>query len=1321
VVTFAGTSFGGIEENTAYYVLAVISATQFTITATLGSTTPVTLTTATGVMTARFFDKVSYRVIAGRLPSGVQANSNGLVQGVPQATASLRGVPTEVATDVTSKFTIRAFTETVNNGSTVITGLADRTFTLTVTGNDVPEFVTPAGSLGTFYDGAEVDITIQYTNTDPGDTVLVRLVGGELPLGLRLTPAGRIFGYIRPFPDEDQPPGYDLTAIATVPYDFLSAAISKNYQFTLEITDGKASNLRTFTIFVYNRQELTADATTITGDNTFITADETTERAPFLANAEPSNIGTYRGDNYFAYRFVGEDYDDNQLEYALSVNQGFGLPPGLQLDRYTGWYYGFIPDVEITETTYSFFVQVRARSLVCTATTSGTNVITCDTSTRGDFYEGAAVTFEGTVFGGLSADTTYYVLDIISDTEFTVSASIAGPEFALVTASGTMFCVPEDISASQLYPFTITITGAIDREVTWLTDPDLGTIENGATSLLRVEAVNRGGTPLFYQLKSGAFNELPQGLQLLPSGDIAGRVSFNTFAIDNGATTFDVSQSTVTGLDPTTFDSTFVFTVNAFAEDPQQPLFKVSTVRVLVGGSGFSSAPSIVFNAPEGADAVQATATVTVAGGAITAVNVTNSGANYTSVATFTLTGVGSGAQLEVVMQPTGVRRIISNDREFTLRLVRAYDRPYQNLLIQAMPSQSDREILRDLLDDQEIFQPEFIFRPDDPNFGISRSVIYEHAVGLAPEILDDYVRSLNLNHYTKNLVLGDIRTAQAVDDAGNVIYEVVYSAIIDDLVNNEGDSVGKVVALPYQIIDPSDQSTELSVVYPNSLINMRDQVIDVVGQISTKLPLWMTSKQADGRVLGFTPAWVICYANPGRSEQIAYYISQRFQNTLNVIDFTVDRYILDAALSRNWDAATQSWTPTPSLTTFDRISTTGYADLGIVQACTELAFADVNNRDLAYINARGGLDGATWISVSGQSPPSGTRVIIRNGSKIIFVKQEAFNEYVTAADAFTQNIGTFDEGVIPGDIGSFDAGSVTGALGSFDYGLEVPGGYTSTCSATSAVTDRITCVSTLGMVLGDKIWFTGSVFGNIADQTGAGLTQLYFVYDILSVTATATASATDRITVSSTADLTVGDEIWFPSGTLGGIAATTAAGLPIPYYVIGIPTANQIEISASPAGTPLNLNDSVGSITIYLPQFQVATALTPTQPVSLATASGTMTANYGNQRMSIWTVSVGVDEVITLTQDTETITNDYVTSSQGLRYAAGTYLYRPAEPGQNLTRVSWLPLITATTVVTSETTFDENSLQFTEPVDMYDPGDQYDKYLVFPKQNILV
>jgi hypothetical protein len=103
----------------------------------------------------------------------------------------------------------------------------------------------------------------------------------------------------------------------------------------------------------------------------------------------------------------------------------------------------------------------------------------------------------------------------------------------------------------------------------------------------------------------------------------------------------------------------------------------------------------------------------------------------------------------------------------------------------------------------------------------------------------------------------------------------------------------------------------------------MRDQVIDQIGQISPALPTWMTSKQSDGRVLGFVPAWVIAYVKPGQGNRILYNIQQQFGNQLNQVDFKADRYELDRSLTHNWDPVFDSsvgaWVPyPPAATTFD-------------------------------------------------------------------------------------------------------------------------------------------------------------------------------------------------------------------------------------------------------------------------------------------------------------------------------------------------------------------------------------------------------------------
>lgn len=1221
---------------------------------------------------------ITYTVIAGSLPAGVQCTPSGQIVGVPTATASLQGVPTSVNQDVTSKFVIRANA----------TGrIADRTFTLTVTGNDIPLFITPAGSIGTFYDGDEVSIQIQYTDDDPDDTIVVSLASGLLPPGLTLSPTGVISGYIRPATPIDQTPGYDETAADAEPYDFVVDFVSRNYQFTLEVSDGKSRDLRQFTIFVYSRSELTADTTEITADNSFVTADETNNRAPFLTNAVPSDLGRVRSDNYFSYRFIGDDYDTENISYAISVNTGFGLPPGLSLDPSTGWLYGVLPDQGTTEVEYSFNITVYQTqpvesSVTCTATAAGTNRITCtNTASLG---VGEPLKFSGTALGGISlaGNTLYYVLSIVDDTRFTIAASPTSTvPVTLTTSSGTMIASP--VIASRPYPFSLTIVGAIDSEITWLTDSDLGTIVNGETSLLRVEAVNRGGRELQYRLASGEFNSLPQGLELLPSGEIAGRATFNTFAIDLGDTIFDGNQ--------TIWDSEFDFVVNAYAPDTQQLLYNVSEIRVVNGGSGYNplSPPTIVFETPVGASAVQAVAgTVTIVDGAITAVQVSNNGAGYTGPATITITEGfgGAGAVLTSVMQVTGTRDVVSVFKQFTLKVIREYNAPYQNLYVQAMPPEADRVLIDSLLNNQEIFVPEYIYRPTDPNFGLSTRVTYQHAFGLAPDALDVYVESLYLNHYWKNLVLGSIETAVARDANDNIVYEVVYSRIIDNLVNAAGESVAKVVPLPYPIIDPADGSTEIRVVYPNSLVNMRDQVIDTVGQISTGLPLWMTSKQTDGRVLGFTPAWVIAYVNPGRGRQIAYYLQTQFGEQLNKVDFKVDRYILDRALSLNWDTATQDWTPEPSLTTFDRFDTAGFEFYGNVSIATNLAYTDVNERTLDYINALGGLDG---------------EISQINGDTIVFVKQEDYttpggSSYSTVDAAWQEFVTVYD---VPEefDLNGFE----------YDESYTISGGEEIVCVNTDAATGRVTYVNTTG---------TTKVYPNLpitlSTPIGGLSAGLHVVLTVPSLTTftlaraatvTVVEGSTDLITISSAAGFSVGSAVTFYPTTFGGIVAGTT------YYILTINTITggaQITVSLTPGGTRETLSSASGTCIMR------GTAL------SLTNDTGTMTATTYNERLAVYQITVDpITTVVRLNLVGQTSTGDFVQIIRGSRYRSAQ-LYIPNAPGPELTRISWLPL---TTVVTAETTFDQGSVEFIEPVDMYNPGEINDKYLVFPRTNILV
>lgn len=808
-------------------------------------------------------EDVFFRLIAGRLPDGVTVNTNGVIEGIPRSTVRVQGVPSEVGEDITSQFAIRAYTVDPNG---FIKRLADRTFTITVTGQDIPEFVTPAGNIGTFYDGTKVRLPVEFTDTDPGDQVRIRVLSGQLPPGLTIDPVtGIISGIILPLvgPPNTAQGGYDITAYAEYPYDFGTRSANTNYQFTLEITDGKQSNIRTFEIYVYAKSTMVADTTDISSDETFPTADVTPNHVPVLLN-EPGFIGRYRADNWFAYKFDAIDFDGDPIEYSITVGAGIGfdsasvnaqpgsydqgafdrgtfsLPPGLSIDPDTGWFYGYIPDQGATEFTYEFAVRVFKRN-----------------------------------------DPTVI---------------------------------------SEYYYFTITITGDVETEVSWLTEPDLGSIDNGAISTLAVQAVNAGGRSLQYRIEPGSDSRLPQGLTLQSSGNITGRVSFNTFCLDSGITTFDAVPANLNIADETTFDSTYRFTVNAFAAETEQIGYQVSSIVITNGGSGYVTQPTITISAPPPTrGSIQATVgAITIVGGVITAVAVGNPGRGYVSPPAVIITGGGGvGASAVTRVIESQLTNAVSVFRRFVLTVRRAFNTPYEKLYVKCMPPQEDRDLIADLVQNQDLIPVDLVYRPDDPNFGVARNVIYDHAYGLYPASLDDYVSSLDINHYWKNVVLGEFTTAQALDADGNVLYELVYSPVVDDLVNDQGTSVGKEVELAYPV-DYQDLD-QVDVVYPNSLDNMRDQVIDTVGQISPALPLWMTSKQTNGRVLGFTPAWVIAYCRPGRSGQVLYNIQQNFGNTFNVVDFKIDRYEIDRSQTHDYDSSTGQWIPQPpQATTFD-------------------------------------------------------------------------------------------------------------------------------------------------------------------------------------------------------------------------------------------------------------------------------------------------------------------------------------------------------------------------------------------------------------------
>jgi hypothetical protein len=295
---------------------------------------------------------------------------------------------------------------------------------------------------------------------------------------------------------------------------------------------------------------------------------------------------------------------------------------------------------------------------------------------------------------------------------------------------------------------------------------------------------------------------------------------------------------------------------------------------------------------------------------------------------------------------------IVENIKKFTLTVYQFYDVPTETMYFKATPKLADRKVIQTLLTDNSLIPTEFLYRPTDRYFGKAKDVVFVQVYGINASTIEKYITAIGQNHYWRNVILGELKTAVAKDDFGNVMYEVVYSEVIDDLENNKGQSVNSIVRWNRYIdlnrgpwiasegevytsyeedkASGTKYTTNLSPgyivnVYPASFQNMRKQIASVLDENfdSRLLPRWMRSQQASGSIPGYVQAWVLCYTLPGKAEIIKNNINSNWNHKLNEIHFELDRYTVDKSSTYDFNTylATPTWQNLPSspnLTTLD-------------------------------------------------------------------------------------------------------------------------------------------------------------------------------------------------------------------------------------------------------------------------------------------------------------------------------------------------------------------------------------------------------------------
>jgi len=644
-------------------------------------------------------------------------------------------------------------------------------------------------------------------------------------------------------------------------------------------------------------------------------------------------------------------------------------------------------------------VQIAPYASVVTAglQTYNDNKIRCQ-STAG-FALGRPILFYTTAFGNIQNNVYYYVREVFNATTFTISTSVNGPEVVLFAATGTMVCELPAVSVQQPTKKSYNFTLKLDSEYgvdfanysIVVVNQNLASVQDGPGNPPNTR------TPVIFNTRPNTYNiqdSLDYRYYVLPNNTGAtyspsefayiGQVDSNNYFsfkilgydFDNDDLTYefvdlptnltgDSSTGWITGTPNLANNTIANYNFAAFCRKTSDLSYHSEVINFtlqitnnLTGivtwvtpedlGNVFNGTESIItFVAVSDTELYYRVTSGTLPyntqllqngeligtysfepGSSVTPQNGTN-------VFTFTIEAFSP------------IYPVITESRTFTVTVVQEFATPADTLYIQASPSIEDRLLLDNLLGNSTIFPDNYIYRPDDSNYGKATSVIYEHAYGIDPAIFDDYLAAVTQNHYWRNITLGEIKTALAKDENGLVVYEVVYSQVIDNLINPDGVSIEQSITWPRPIdlnLGPwytsiTDIYTSYSDVlstlyytsltpgyaqtlYPNSLINMRTRIQDTIGWQDDYrlLPRWMTSQQANGNTLGYTPAWVICYTKPGYSEIIKNNINTLWKDvngnllSLNKINFTIDRFTVDKSLTYNYDTTVDphAWVTLP-------------------------------------------------------------------------------------------------------------------------------------------------------------------------------------------------------------------------------------------------------------------------------------------------------------------------------------------------------------------------------------------------------------------------
>ena len=906
---------------------------------------------------------IFYRFLSGQMPPGLQVAIEGSIQGIPAIT-QISGSDT----NTTFTFAVRAFTDTG--------AVSDRTFSMTISSIVSPVIEQPSGILDEIFDGTYYEY--QFTARDTSTANLTfSVIRGAIPPGMNFTTDGLLSG----FPElidrgENDVTGYDEIRYDSSDYDNLIRTVVKSFTFTIRVTDGLNFDVKDYVLTIRSKANWVADTDFSITNTTFVETSWDNKYTPIMVTPAGS-IGTVRTQDKFGFQFEGYDGAGDTIAYTITNLEAVGFDQNgfnyanIELTDTTNLISGMIVigtifhTVTIREVTSASHIEIEPAINVSPGTNlyfnefgnatvyTKTVVSTPEYVLEGQPFDAAlgtgdlAVDLEGFDQGeqklptGLSLN---YISGWLSGTAPTQTEGSLTYEFKVIPYKLER---PEIFGVGRIY--SLTVLGTLYNTINWITPSNLGLIDEGKPCTLTIEATTETGADIIYELAPNYLQQLPQGLRLTRDGLLIGRPTFRRFSVDGDSTIL-------------TFEDTSGIEVGWSVDGPG--VGTGCTVSEIVDDNRIVVAPAIIVAAgspitffTDGEDPI---VKVTIADAKTTTID-DEGVTTFDAVRTFTV-------------KASATDDTASDIKTFSVRIGQYNLAPYENVYFKAFPELSQRNYFSSILANPSIFPADYIYRINDPWFGVAKDLKTLALPGIAPSNLSEYVLGSLTNHYNKNIRFGAIKTARAVDEFFNTKYEVVYLELIDDQVDEGRTILAETIDLLGTITNYYNNDSSNRYIYPNSFLNMRNKLGSVLGfENRGAFPDWMTSPQEDGRVLGFVNAVVICYTKPGYAKTIQYRLEKspfRFNN----IEFVADRYQVDNVLSLHYNTSTNRFLSSAE-TTFDFIPRGIGAITSVNYALTQ-TFYSINNRHVNYIRANGGIDGV---------------LNFEDGQTLIFAQQESY------------------------------------------------------------------------------------------------------------------------------------------------------------------------------------------------------------------------------------------------------------------------------------------------------------------------------------------